>query len=119
LLALVFPRVAWRWHVTNTSADKRTSAVINWAALLPILCLAALTALGLLANWTGAVGYVPAADITLGNLAWSIGCLFTLGVSALACVDQPWDPENDHPDKEAQRFHFWSALLGLARRLIA
>ncbi len=56
LLALAFPRVAWPWHVTGKPDEIRTSAVVNWVALLPLLGLAAVTALGLLANGSGAVG---------------------------------------------------------------
>ncbi len=55
----------------------------------------------------------------MGNLASTVVCILTLGLGALACVDQPWDPKNDHADNEAQRFQPWTALIGLIRRLIA
>lgn len=117
LLALVFSGKSWLWHPTVKTAALRLEPLVCWSALRPLACLAAVTALGLLANATGAVSIVPSCDITTASLVWSFAALAVLGLAALACVDQPWDPKDDDTRNEADRFRPWAALRGLAGRL--
>jgi cellulose synthase (UDP-forming) len=115
LLALLFG-IKFPWH---KKPDRiRTKPEINASAMAPAAYLCGLTALAFFVNLAG-VGPVPRVDITAGNIFCSLASLVTLGVSVLACVDQPWDVKDDDADKEVQRFRPIAAMWGLIRRVIA
>lgn len=118
MLSLLVPGRKWHYRVTAKFSESRAHASVCWPVVGPLVALASVIVLGLASNWSGAVSVVPRADIVAGNLVWTWCSLFVLALAILAGVDQPWDPRDDHPDKEAQRFDVGPAALALARRLL-
>ena len=97
----------------TTKGQSRDGVIIHWSLFGMFAGLAALLAVGMLANLFGYHDVVAVGEVTPLDVLWSLGSLLILTLAAMVCVELPPAPEGE----EVHRARLGATALAVMKRL--